>query len=83
MQLKIQLLMLVLMIVLTDVYSKDGFIVSKKNCLYRCSQSDERGFCNAVCLRYDADSGYCRTGKCWCDGLPQKANIAMKNKNYC
>nr|ABX76762.1 neurotoxin LmNaTx14 precursor [Lychas mucronatus] len=84
MQLKIQLLMLVLMIVLTGVHGKDGYVVHKDtNCKYSCSIFNKWKYCSPLCQKKGAKTGYCNSFACWCVNLPEETIVYGDKGTYC
>nr|ACD35699.1 recombinant long-chain sodium channel specific toxin 8 [synthetic construct] len=60
---------------------KDGYPVDHANCKYECWYDDK--YCDDLCKKRKADSGYCYklNISCYCLGLPD--NAAIKDYGRC
>nr|P86404.2 RecName: Full=Sodium channel neurotoxin MeuNaTxalpha-4; Flags: Precursor [Mesobuthus eupeus]ABR21068.1 venom sodium channel toxin-6 [Mesobuthus eupeus] len=73
------------LLVITGVESaRDAYIAKPHNCVYECFDAFS-SYCNGVCTKNGAKSGYCQIlgtygNGCWCIVLPDNVPIRIPGK---
>uniref|UniRef100_A0A2I9LP97 NaTx n=1 Tax=Centruroides hentzi TaxID=88313 RepID=A0A2I9LP97_9SCOR len=69
------LILIIASLLLIRVESKDGYPMTRDNCLISCGRGDT--FCNTECNLKKASRGYCSYWEqaCYCHDLPEDAKI--------